>query len=118
MLQEFFGEYYEIIGGVSIGTIAIVFWRIMSFFKKDKYLLPFVNIAKTKANEVFGATNVTSFLKIAKGLKVNEVESAVKNYADRFVNMETLLQLLLANQVALGIYDDNPEMKETIESLL
>ena len=51
MLQDFFGEYYNIIGGVSLGTIALVFWRIMAFFKKDKYLLPFVNIAKTKATE-------------------------------------------------------------------
>jgi hypothetical protein len=118
MLQEFFGEYYEIIGGVSIGTIALVFWRILAFFKKDKYLLPFVNIAKTKLNEIFGAVNVTAFMKIAKVLKVSEVESAVKDYADRFANLETLLQVLLQNQIILGVYDDNPELKEIVEKLL
>jgi hypothetical protein len=117
-MQEFFGEYVNIIGGISIGTIALVFWRILAFFKKDKYLLPFVNIAKAKANELFGKVNVAAFLNIAKDVKVNEIQSAAKDYAERFLKMETLLKLLLENQVALGIYDDNPEAKETIESLL
>jgi len=117
-MQEFFGEYVNIIGGISIGTIALVFWRILAFFKKDKYLLPFVNIARTKVNEVFGKVNVAAFLNIAKDVKVNEVQSAVKDYADRFLKLEQLLQILLANQVALGIYDDNPELKETLENLL
>jgi len=117
-MQEFFGEYVNIIGGISIGTIALVFWRILAFFKKDKYLLPFVNIARTKVNEVFGKVNVAAFLNIAKDVKVNEVQAAVKDYADRFLKLEQLLQILLANQVALGIYDDNPELKETLENLL
>jgi hypothetical protein len=90
----------------------------MSFFKKDKYLLPFMNIAKTKANEVFGAVNVTSFLNIAKNLKVNEVALAIKDYAERFINVESMLKILLQNQLLLGVYDDNPELKETIENLL
>ena len=118
MLQDFFGEYYNIIGGVSLGTIALVFWRIMAFFKKDKYLLPFVNIAKTKATEIFGVANVTAFLRIAKDVKINEFEAAFKEYVDRFANLETLLQILMQNQLALGVYDDNPDLKEMIESLL
>jgi hypothetical protein len=118
MLQEFFGEYYNIIGGVSLGTIALVFWRIMSFFKKDKYLLPFVNIARTKANEVLGSANVTAVLEILKNIKVNEVESAFNNYTDRFAKLEQMIKLLLQNQLALGVYDDNPELKEMIEKLL
>lgn len=118
MLQEFFGEYYNIIGGVSLGTIALVFWRIMAFFKKDKYLLPFVNIAKTKANEIFGAVNVTSFLRLAKDVKINELESAIQNYADRFLNVETILKVLLQNQLDLGVYDENPDLKVIVENLL
>ena len=117
-MQEFFGEYVNIIGGISIGTITLIFWRILTFFKKDKYLLPFVNIAKAKANELFGKVNVAAFLDIAKGLKVNELESAAKNYADRFLKVEKLLELLMKNQIALGIYDDDPEVKEEIENLL
>ena len=35
-MQEFFGEYINIITGLSVGTIAMVGWRILSFFKKDK----------------------------------------------------------------------------------
>jgi len=118
MLQDFFGEYVNVIGGVSIGTIALIFWRILGFFKKDKYLLPFVNIAKTKANEIFGAANVASFMKIAKDVKVNEVESQLKGFVEKFATMEQLLKILLENQLLLGVYDDNPELKEKIEKLL
>jgi hypothetical protein len=29
-----------------------------------------------------------------------------------------MIKLLLQNQLALGVYDDNPELKEMIEKLL
>jgi len=118
MLQEFFGEYYNIIGGVSLGTIALVFWRIMTFFKKDKYLLPFVNIAKTKVIEVVGKVNYDAFMNIAKDVKIEDVPVALKEFADKQLNIEKMLQLLLQNQLILGVYDDNPELKEMIEKLL
>lgn len=118
MLQEFFGEYYDVIGGVSLGTIALVFWRIMRFFKHDKYLLPFVNIAKTKAIETVGKANYDAFIHMAKDIKVSEVESTIKEFADRIISLEQMLKALLENQIALGVYDNNPDLKKTIEKLL
>lgn len=118
MLQEFFGEYYNVIGGVSLGTITLVFWRIMTFFKKDKYLLPFVNIAKTKTIEVIGKMNYDALINIAKDIKIEDIPTSLKEFADTQLIIMQLLKLLLQNQLALGVYDDNPELKETIESLL
>ena len=117
-MQEFFGEYIDIITGLSVGTVAMVGWRLLSFFKKDKYLLPFVNIAKTKSVELFGSANVEAFIKEAKNLKVSDIKPALQDFTKRFNDLEALLKILLSNQVALGVYDDNPEIKEILEKLL
>ena len=117
-MQEFFGEYINIITGLSVGTVTMILWRILVFFKKDRYLLPFVNIAKTKATELFGAVNVESFINIAKNVKVDDIPIALKEFADKQLNIEKMLALLLANQINLGVYDDNPEIKAEIENLL
>lgn len=115
---EFFGQYIHIITGLSVGTVVMILWRILSFFKKDKYLLPFINIAKTKSIELFGAVNVESFINIAKEVKIEDVPVALKEFADRQITLEKLLKLLLANQIKLGIYDENPDIKVEIENLL
>lgn len=117
-MQEFFGQYVDVITGLSVGTVALLIWRIASFFKKDKYLLPFINIAKTKSVELFGKENVNAFLSEVNDLKVSDIKPALQDFSKRFNDMETLLKLLLSNQLALGVYDDNPVVKETIEKLL
>lgn len=117
-MQEFFGEYINIITGLSVGTVAMIGWRLLAFFKKDKYLLPFVNIAKVKATETFGSANVEAFVKEAKDIKISEIKPAIKVFAQKINNLETLLKVLMSNQLALGVYDDNPELKEMLEKLL
>jgi hypothetical protein len=117
-MQEFFGEYINIITGLSIGTIAMVGWRILSFFKKDKYVLPFVNIAQTKAIEFLGKTNYHALIDIVKDVNIKDIPSAIKGLIDKVDNLESLLKILLANQVNLGVYNDNPELKEKLENLL
>lgn len=117
-MQEFFGEYINVISGLSVGTVTLILWRILAFFKRDKYLLPFVNIAKVKANELFGAVNVAAFIKEAKDVKVADIKPALLDFANRFNDLESLIKILLSNQLALGVYDDNPEIKEVLEQLL
>lgn len=118
MIQEFFAQYADLVSGISLGTVALVSLSVMKFFKKDRYVLPFVNEIKSKANGVFGVANVTAFLNEAKTLKVSEVKPAIKDYANRFLRVEQILELMLSNQIALGVLDNNPELKEKAEQLL
>lgn len=117
-MQEFFGEYVNVITGLSTGTVALLLWRIVVFFKKDKYLLPFINIAQKKSTELFGSANVESFIKIVKDIKVEDIPVAIKEVVNKVDSLEALLKILLTNQLTLGVYDDNPEMKATLEKLL
>ena len=117
-MQEFFGEYINIITGLSVGTVAMVGWRILSFFKKDKYLLPFVNIAKTKAVGLIGSANYEAAIDIVKDIKIEDIPKAIKDLTNQLTNIESLLQILLSNQMALGVYEDNPELKEQLDKLL
>ena len=118
MLQEFFGQYADIINGVSISTVALVGLSVLKFFKKDKYVIPFFNKAKAKAEDIFGVANVSSFVKEAKELKVSEIKPAIKDYANRFLRVEQMLETILENQLELGAFDNNEDRKEKVNSLL
>lgn len=118
MLQDFLGQYGIELGAISIGTIALMVWRIAVFFKKDKYVLPFLNSAVAKANKALGEENVSAFLHIAKDVKVKDIPVAIKEFADKQLKIENMLSVLLSNQLALGVYDNNPEIKELAEKLI
>ena len=61
-MQEFFGEYINIIGGISVLTATGMVIRILGYFKKAKYVIPFFNQAKSSAENIFGKQEVAEFL--------------------------------------------------------
>jgi len=117
-MKELFLEYGHIINGVSLGTLGLMALSIMRFFKKDKYVSPFMVGAVSKANKFFGEKNVAAFLLEAKSVSIKDLPKEVKNFADKFIRVESMLEIILKNQLALGVYDNNPELKETVEKLI
>lgn len=117
-MQEFFGEYYNIIGGVSLGTTALIFWRILTFFKKDKYLLPFVNIAKTKAIELVGKANYNAFMEIAKDVKINELPEAWEQLKTTITNNDKKIDFIIKVWLELKLLEDFPALLEEAHNLV
>ena len=117
-MLEFLQEYSIELGSLSIGTAVAILWRISVFFKKDKYLLPFVNIARTKTNEIFGKANVNAFLDIAKNVQIQDIPVALKEFAEKQVSIENMLKFLIQNQIDLGVFNEDPDKKEEAANLL
>lgn len=118
MLAEFLAQYGIEIGAISLGTITLLGWQVVRFFKKDKYLLPFVNIARIKMNEIFGVENVKQFIAIAKNTDVKEVQSLVENKWQDFIKLDNKLNLLFKVWLATGTLDEIPELKAEVEQFV
>jgi|LGVE01.1.fsa_nt_gb hypothetical protein len=118
MIAEFLAQYGVELGAVSIGTIGIISWRILGFFKKDKYILPFVNVAKTKANEIFGKENVTEFMAMAKSTKLEDVKTLGIEMMAKFKAVDSKLDLYFKVLLSLGALDTVPELKEEVEQIV
>ena len=118
MVQDFFGEYSNIISGISLGTVALVFWRIMVFFKKDKYLLPFVNIAKTKAINLVGKVNYDAFMNIAKNVKIGELPEAWEQLKATIIKSDQKVDFIIRVWLELGVLNELPALLEEAQSLV
>jgi hypothetical protein len=118
MIGEFLANYGIEIGTISVGALAVMGWQVVRFFKKDKYLLPFVNIAKTKLNEVFGKDNVTDFINIAQKTKIKDVQALVESKWNDFLELDNKLQLLFRVWLATGVLDELPDLKAEVEDVI
>lgn len=117
-MSEFLAQYGVELGAISLGSVALIAWRILAFFKKDKYLLPFVNIAKVKANEVFGKENVLEFLSLAKTTKIKDVKVLADDVKRKYLAMDNKFNLYFRVLVATGALDKFPELKAEAEDIV
>lgn len=117
-MKELFLEYGYLIEGLSLGTVALVVLSIAKFIKKDKWINPFLGQVRDKANKIFKKDNVDAFLLQAKDVKLTEIPAQVKLFMEKQVRVEKMLEVLLENQLTLGVYDNNPELKATVGELI
>ena len=119
-MSEFFAEYGFTIGSLSAIFIAFVTSGLSKFLKNklaDSVITKFIKKFK---NDV-GEENFNDITRIAKEYGVKKLEQGVKNLIENNVklenkvgNLESLFKSMLQNQIALGVYDDNPELKKEL----
>lgn len=116
-MNEAINYLLENLGGVSIGAVALMVWRILVFFKKDKYVLPFMNEVRSKANGLFGKANVVNFLDWIKDIKLKDVQNEYKTMIDKLDSQRNVSLLLLKVYKELNIIE-NPDLIEEIDKTI
>ena|SRR6056297_658909 len=119
-MGEFFAEYGFTIGSFSAIFVAFITSGLAKFLKKnlaDSVIVKFIS----KFKKDIGEENFNELTRIAKEYGVKKLEQGVRDIiennielANQVTKLESLLKSMLQNQIALGVYDDNPELKKEL----
>jgi hypothetical protein len=119
-VSEFFAEYGFTIGSFSALFVAFITSGLSKFLKRnlaDSVIAKFIS----KFKKDVGEENFNEITRIAKEYGVKKLEQGVRSLiennvelANRLNEVESLFKVMLRNQIALGVYDDNPTLKQEL----
>ena len=119
-MGEFFAEYGFTIGGISAVFIGFITAGISKFIK-NKLAGSVVGNFLVGFKKDVGEENFNEMKTILQDYGVKKIkELAIKLFEDNqelkneLGELKDLFRGMLQNQVALGVYDDNPQLKQEI----
>lgn len=117
-ILDLFGDVWQGVATLSLGTIGLIGLSVASYFKKGKFVLNLFDEGKTSVSKIFGEDNVNAFLLEAKNIKVGDVKKELIAFADKQLRIEKMLELILKTNLLNGVYEDTEELRQEVESLL
>lgn len=115
-----FGQYWQEIVAFATPFMGLIVYSGMKFIKKQLSSKIVKDSAFAIKNEL-GEENYNALLGVVKNYGVAKLVQAIKDVSgkvEQFNDILPLLKVMLANQIALGVYDDNPEGKEILEKII
>jgi len=115
-----FGAYWQEIVAVATPFMGVIVYSGIKYIKNKLSSSIVTNSAIAIKGEL-GEDNYNALTGVIKDYGVTKLVAIVKDLSNQFEQLKDILPLLkvmIANQLALGVYDDNPEAKEILEKII
>lgn len=116
-MTEFFGDLWPTVltFGSALGTYAL--FSIKSYVKNKLSSSVSTNLKAVLVKEI-GEEETEALLAFAKTYGTKKIFETLSHLMQSSTKVDQLLTIIATNQLALGAYDDNPELKKVVESLV
>jgi hypothetical protein len=116
-MTEFFGDLWPTVLtiGSALGTYAL--FSVKSYIKNKFSSSVTTNLKTTLVKEI-GEEETDALLKFVKAYGVRKLVDTLDILLSKNDKVDQMLKVIMLNQLALGAYDDNLELKKVVESLV
>lgn len=115
-----FGAYWEVMVAATTPFVGVIIYSGVKWIKNKLSGSIITNSALAIKSEL-GEDNYNALTGVIKDYGIKKLITTTKDLSNQFEQLKDILPLLkvmIANQLALGVYDDNPEAKEILEKII
>ena len=115
-----FGQYWQELLAVATPFASIIIYSGVKWIK-NKLSGSIITNSAIAIKKELGEENYNALTGVIKDYGITKLIAEIKKLSNQFGQLKDilpLLKVLVANQIALGVYDDNPEAKEILEKII
>ena len=115
-----FGAYWQEIVALGTPFAGLIIFSGVKYIK-SKLSNAIVTKSALAIKGELGDENYDALIGVVKSYGVKKLISTTKELSNQFEQLKDILPLIkimVSNQIALGVYDDNPEAKEILEKII